>query len=128
MKIHHNLFFYTFASALFLLTLKSAPLLAASSENKLDQQKMFQPCAYVFSIHDIDKSGSLSKEEYHQFIMQIENRRQSTRHLMRRYFPPLRFEEIDNDNGGYITEDEMISALNKRLHKHKRYRQRGGQW
>jgi hypothetical protein len=47
---------------------------------------------------------------------------------MRRYSPPLRFEEIDSNDDGNITEDEMTSTFNERLKMHRRYRYRGGRW
>lgn len=128
MNIHHNLLLFTIASALLLLSPKTTALQAEPQGDDSEQKKMLQPCSYVFSIHDIDKSGSLSKEEYQYFVEQIESRRKSTGRPMRRYSPALSFEEIDRNNDGYISEDELITALNKRIHKHKRYRQRGGRW
>ncbi len=80
---------------------------------------------YIFSIHDIDKSGTLSEAEYQQLVEHVELRRKSTGRPMRRFSPTLSFEEIDTNKDGFISEDEMISALNKRLKKHRRYRYRG---
>jgi len=82
---------------------------------------------YIFSIHDIDKSGTLSEVEYQQLIEHVELRRKSTGRPMRRFSPTLWFEEIDTNKDGYISEDEMISALNKRLKEHRRYRYKGSQ-
>lgn len=82
--------------------------------------------AHPFSIHDLDRDGRLSRDEYRQFLTGVERRRQSTVERGQGYPPPLRFEEIDGDGDGYLSEDEMISALNRRLERHKRYR--GGRW
>ena len=129
MKTHHNLLFFTIASALLLSSLISTILLAGQAENIFEQEKMDRPCpgkrADVFSIHDLDQSGSLNQEEYRHFQEQMENRRKTTGRPMRRHSPPLHFEDVDQNNDGVITEDELIFALKNRLRKHRRYRQRG---
>lgn len=84
------------------------------------------PATSPFSIHDLDRDGLLSRDEYHRFLAGVERRRQSARQGGRSYPPPLRFDEIDNNGDGYLNEDEMTSALNRRLERHKRYR--GGRW
>ncbi len=86
------------------------------------------PHAGPFSIHDLDRDGVLSREEYHQFLTALEQRRRAADESGKRYPPPLRFEEIDRNADGYLSEDEMISALNRRLERHKRYRNRSGRW
>lgn len=80
----------------------------------------------VFSIHDYDNNGSLSKQEYQQLLQQIKARRESSDRPKGRYSRPLNFEEVDKNQDGRITEDEMITALNLRLQQHRRYRYRGG--
>lgn len=77
---------------------------------------------YIFSVHDIDKSGTLSKEEYQLLVEQVELRRKSTGRPMRRFSPALSFDEIDINKDGQISEDELLSALNNRLRQHRRYR------
>lgn len=129
MKTHPTSLLFAIASILLL----SSPfivsdLLAAPPQNGLGSNKMVHPGSRAFSIHDIDQNGSLSREEYSQLVEQIEIRRKATGRPMHRYSPSLRFEEIDGNGDDYITEDEMISALNKRLKKHRRYRYRGGLW
>jgi len=121
MKTHHSRPLFTIA-LFFLLPGFFIDLVAAPPQNIPDSNKNILPCSRVFSIYDIDRNGSLSREEYHQFVAQIEIKRKSTGRPMRRYSPPLRFEEIDSNNDEYLTEDEMISALNKRLRKHRHYR------
>jgi hypothetical protein len=131
MNSHHNPLLFIVVSALLLSSpFKVTDLLAAPSQNGLGSEIMIQPGSRVFSIHDVDKNGSLSREEYHYFVEQIEILHRTTGRPMRRYSQPLRFEEIDSNDDGYLTEDEMISALNKRLKKHRRYRYRyrGGRW
>ena len=129
LQIHHNPLFFAIASILLLSSLFTASdLLAVPPQNGIGYKETVQPGSRAFSIHDIDQNGLLSREEYRHFVEQIEIRRKATGHPMRRYSPPFRFEEVDSNEDGYITEDEMISALNKRLQKHRRYRYRGGQF
>lgn len=124
MKTHHNPLLFTIATVLLL----SGPIhaddpLPEPPQNSLGVEKGGgQPGPHAFSIHDIDQDGFLSRDEYQLF----EDRRNTTERPMRRFLPPLRFEEIDNDGDGYITEEEMTSALNQRLRKHRRYRSHGG--
>ncbi len=127
MKRYQNLLLITFTPFMLLLSYKPIILLAASPESEFIK-KNNQPCPYVFSIYDIDKSGSLNREEYRYFIEKMESQRKKTGRPMRRYLPSLQFEEIDINKDGYITEDEMIIALNKRLHRHRRNHQRRGRW
>jgi Ca2+-binding EF-hand superfamily protein len=129
MNSHHDPLLFIVVSALLLSSpFKVTDLLAAPSQNSLGSETMVQPGSRVFSVHDIDKNGSISREEYRHFVEQIEIRQRATGRPMRRYSQPLRFEVIDSNDNGYLTEDEMISALNKRLKKHRRYRYRGGRW
>ncbi|WP_260293187.1 EF-hand domain-containing protein [Sedimenticola hydrogenitrophicus] len=86
-----------------------------------------QPGPGPFSIHDLDRDGVLSRDEYQRFLAGVEHRRK-TAEQPRSYLPPLRFEEIDNNGDGYLNEDEMTSALNQRLQRHKRSRNRTGRW
>jgi len=84
------------------------------------------PGCRAFSIYDADQNGSLNRDEYHQLVEQIEIRRSEKGHHGRRNMPPLGYEEVDSNKDGLINEDEMISALNRRLRKHRRYRYQKG--
>ncbi|MCB1870054.1 MAG: hypothetical protein KDI43_16455 [Gammaproteobacteria bacterium] len=127
MKTVNKTSLFTVASMLFLSGFFGiTDLPAEQPKNDLNSRKAVQPGSYVFSIHDTDQNGLLSREEYYIFIQQIELRRQANGRNRRHYPPPLRFEEIDSDEDGYLTEDEMISSLNKRLKRHRRYRYQGG--
>ncbi len=129
MKTYNTLLVFTIASALLLSSLfKASDLLAVPPQNGLYPKNIVQHGPRVFSVHDIDQNGSLNREEYQQFIEQIEIWHEATGHPMRRSSPPLRFEVIDTNDDGYLTEDEMISTLNKRLQKQRRYRYRGGRY
>lgn len=77
-----------------------------------------------FSIHDLDGNGVLSRAEYERFLATLEQRRRATGKPGRGVPPPLRFEEIDRDRDGNLSEEEMISALNQRLKRHRHYRNR----
>jgi EF-hand domain pair len=98
----------------------------ASQKNDCPESKQKRGSGqYIFSIHDIDKSGTLSEVEYQQLLEHVERHRKLTGRPMRRFSPTLKFKEIDINKDGYISEDEMISALNKRLQEHRRYRYKG---
>lgn len=81
----------------------------------------------IFTIHDSNKDGYLSKTEYDEFVTQRDYKRRKSGRPMRRFSIPLEFNEIDSNHDQLINEEEMIDALNKRLRKHRRYRQQGGQ-
>ncbi|MCW8882787.1 MAG: EF-hand domain-containing protein [Sedimenticola sp.] len=101
---------------------------AADSAQRPGHPPNDQSGSSAFSIHDLNQDGALSWEEYQQFLGKVEKRRKRDEQTGRRYAPPLRFEEIDTNKDGYLTEDEMINALNQRLQKHKRYRNRNNRW
>lgn len=125
--IHHRLLCAAVSALLLSGAFAATGLQAAPVQTGTDAQQTASSGPCVFSTHDIDRDGALSKEEYHRLIEHIENRQKTTGRPMRRFLPPLRFEQIDGNDDGMITEDEMIIALNARLHKHRRYRYRGGQ-
>ena len=79
----------------------------------------------AFSVHDADGDGLLSRDEYRKFVQHVQARHEATGRPMNRVWPPLRFEVIDRNGNGFITEDELISALNLRLRQHRRERWRG---
>lgn len=101
-------------------------LWAEPSQNSTGSKENNSPRARIFSVHDIDQDGLLSREEYRRLQAHIENRRKTSGRPMHGFSPPPRFEDIDNNDDGVITEDEMISVLNQRLRKHRRYRNQEG--
>ena len=118
---------FTIAAMLFLSSFfGTTDLPAEQPKSDLNSRKTAQPGSRAFSIHDTDQNGLLNRAEYYIFIEKIKLRRQANGRDRRHYPPPLRFEEIDSDEDGYLTEDEMISSLNKRLQRHRRYRLQGG--
>lgn len=84
--------------------------------------------ARPFSIHDQDRDGRLSRDEYRLFLERTEQRREAGAQRGRNQRPTLRFDEIDSNGDGYLDEAEMVSALNKRLERHRQRRNRGGRW
>jgi EF-hand domain pair len=123
MKTYSNQFMLTITSVVLLSSFFNATdLMARPPQNKPESKKTTLPCPRIFSIHDADQNGSLNREEYRQFVEKIKARRETTGRPMRRFSTTLRFEDIDSNNDGHLSEDEMISVLNKRLKKHRRYR------
>ena len=126
--VRHRLLFAV-VTALFLASaFRIADLPADTAQNGAGPKAAGSPAPRVFSIHDIDQDGALSREKYRRLIEDIENRHNATGRPMHRLLPPLRFEEIDSNGDGLIVEDEMIAALNRRMERHRHYRYRGGQW
>lgn len=72
----------------------------------------------VFSIHDLDKDGYLSKNEYQAFIEKKSRRNRQNKRQKSRTVKPFSFEEIDLNTDGKISLDEMILTISKR-HKNK---------
>ena len=75
-----------------------------------------------FSVHDSNKDGLLSREEYHLFFQHHKNRK----HKKGRPVSLHSFEEVDKNQDGFIDEDELIFKLNRHLQQHRRYRYREG--
>jgi Ca2+-binding EF-hand superfamily protein len=124
----HNLILLTLISSLLLHdTCEAAELTTGPISKCLAAPKVVEARTQVFSVHDTDQDGVLSRDEYEHFIGQLEIRRKAGRHPMRGYLPSLNFHEIDRNTDGFITEDEMLSTLSGRLKKHRRYRYRGSQ-
>ena len=129
MKLHHNPLLLNTATALIMSsTFYFDVLLAEPLQDGISSKQMVEPRPQPFSMHDIDKDGFLSRDEYRLFVEHIDHHRQTTGRPIPRFSSPLRFENIDSNGDGRITEDEMTSALNKRLQKHRRYRYHGGRW
>ena len=64
----------------------------------------------VYSVHDLDRDGYLSREEYRSFEEYVARWRQMTGRPRNRRFP-LPFDVIDADGDGLISEAEMTDAL-----------------
>jgi Ca2+-binding EF-hand superfamily protein len=79
-----------------------------------------------FSVHDTNRDGYLSREEYAAFRQKAQAVR--THHPGRlSRFRLMAFEQIDQDRDEKISESEMVSALQRRLHERRRHRHRLGQ-
>lgn len=96
--------------------------------NRPGAHKMLGAKLHTFSVHDTNQDGLLSRKEYRHFSEQLALRRQTCGRPACDHAQHLSFEEIDSNYDGYISEDEMVLVLNKRLKRHRRYRYRGGRW
>jgi hypothetical protein len=95
-----------------MLALLIAPLSGlAAGPNRAEPQ--------AFSVHDQDRDGYLSREEYADLRAQCqERRREAAQPRGRARCALLDFETLDADHDGRISEDELLDKL--------RLRYRGG--
>lgn len=108
-----------------LLIVMSVLLLPVAVADNGPATSVVPPRAAVFSVHDSNQDGYLDRAEY-QHLLENLNIRHNAGHC--RHNKPARllgFDEIDRDANGFLSEDEMVSALNKRLRQHRRYRYHG---
>ena len=90
-----------------LLALAAPPPGHAAGPNRASPQ--------AFSVHDLDRDGTLSREEYAALRAHCEERRAETGG--RRGCDPsrlLEFEALDGDHDGRIGEDELVEVLGRR--------------
>jgi Ca2+-binding EF-hand superfamily protein len=73
-----------------------------------------QPVPPPFSVHDTDRDGYLSREEYEVFYEDFAERHRKSGRPAYRMLEILRFDQIDSDGDGRISVDEMVSALRER--------------
>lgn len=64
----------------------------------------------VFSVHDLNRDGSLDRTEYEHLLVA----RQAARRGPGRPPCPLEFGQVDRDGNGAIDEEEMFQALQRR--------------
>jgi Ca2+-binding EF-hand superfamily protein len=98
---------------------------AAAANNETNFRGENASKSPVFSVHDTNRDGVLSRDEYSELVRELDRRRQVKKGPKRRSSLPASFDEIDADGDGYITEDELVNTLKERLRKHRRHRSHG---
>lgn len=88
-------------------TLVFLTLLAAPPAGALDPAT---PQAY--SVHDLDRDGYLSREEYAALRAQHQARRNHAGRPQRA--PLLEFDALDSNQDGRISEEELLETLRRR--------------
>lgn len=83
-----------------------------------------EPPRTVFSVHDLDRNGTLSRSEYEMFVDYLRRWHGGGRGHGRA--SPPAFDDIDSNKNGELAEDELVSMLAERLHQRRRQRYRGG--
>lgn len=82
-----------------------------------------QPSAnHVFSVHDLDRDGRLSRSEYQMLL----DYRQRWSSRGRGWHRLLDFDAIDIDRDNYIGEEELAAALVGHWQERRHRRFRGG--
>lgn len=94
-----------------------------SAETGTRQENASNP--RVYSMHDSNQDGFLSRDEYSQLVDKLDRRRQEKGSPKHGFSERATFEEIDTDGDGFISEDELVDTLNKLLRKHRRHRSHG---
>ncbi len=124
-KISHCLLLLISASLL--STIEDGTILrsAAAADKEINSREENLSKSRVFSVHDTNQDGALSRDEYSDLADKLDRRQQAKKGPKRRSSLPASFEEIDTDGDGYINEDELVDTLNKRLRKHRRHRSHG---
>jgi hypothetical protein len=77
-----------------------------------------------FSVHDTDRDGFLSRDEY-RALLEMRRARHQQRHPSFAPQPAPAFDDIDHDRNGVLDVDELTGALQHRMRRH---RQRGPRW
>jgi hypothetical protein len=77
-----------------------------------------------FSIHDTDRDGYLSPEEY-RVLLELRRERHAQRRRALAPQPAPAFDEVDRDGDGRITETELLAMLQHHMY---RYQRRGPPW
>ena len=99
-------------------TLHAKPPQGFGSERKAEKRSM-----HIFSNHDKNQDGLLSRDEYAKFVEHMKQHKKKSGRIR----PGLLcFDKIDSDMDNQLSEGELINALNKRLKEHRRYRYRQG--
>jgi EF-hand domain pair len=80
-----------------------------------------------FSIHDTNQDGYIDRQEYQRFREQVRAAPRARGRGPRSWLPLLEFETIDQNADGRVSEAEMVSTLQQRLHERRRQRHRHGQ-
>ena len=88
-----------------------ALLVSAAAKSSDDTQRPVPP---PFSVHDTDRDGYLSREEYKVFYEDFAERHRKSGRPAYRMLEILQFEQIDSDGDGRISVDEMVSSLRER--------------
>jgi hypothetical protein len=71
----------------------------------------------TFSVHDLDRDGSLSREEYAALRSRCQDWRGGAGRTGRARCDPARlldFDALDADHDGHINEDELMETLGRR--------------
>jgi hypothetical protein len=86
-----------------------------------------EPVSRPFSVHDRDRDGVLSCDEYAALLGRMQER-QSQRDMAGRFHSPrlLDFDEVDANGDRQITEEELGAALESQLERQRGYRHRRG--
>ena len=100
--------------ALVLIVVSYSPALPAEQPGKSMR------ATRVFSVHDTDADGYLSRKEYEMFLEYRRQRHAASGRQANRFRKPRDFDEIDANHDQHISESELTAVLGRQLRMQKR--------
>lgn len=92
---------------------------AAAAENR-------QRGVRIFSVHDIDRDGRLSRWEHQRLRERLRSHHRRPRQTPQQALQSVPFERIDGDQDGYLSEEELLKSVRLGLKRHRHYRYQNG--
>jgi len=82
------------------------------------------PPVRVFSVHDLDGDGYLTRQEYEMFLQRWRQHRAASGRPIQDSRRLPHFDDIDSNGDQRLSEDELTALVRQRLHRRHRHGQR----
>jgi len=116
MKRHLNLL----AAASLLLSFSASGQNGSGNEAGIPSHRPVR----VFSVHDLDQDGYLTRREYELFLQRWRQHRAASGRRIEDSRRPPHFDDIDSNGDQLLSEDELTTVVRQRLHRRHRHGQR----